>query len=191
MRPRPPQRPPRQWSELPRPPSYLPSCSPVTSLGCRASPRCLCSCSGKYHVTEKVSGLFSGLGKKASSLDTKYNISGEVCLGHPSQLIGQHGVRGQHNYEGRSMGVPRVFGASVPRVFGAVRFGFLGHPSCAIPLTAPRAGKAGGAVGAALDGVAGAAGTVTAAAAGAGSHPAGSGAAPGKQPGGATGPTAI
>ena len=95
MRPRPPQRPPRQWSELPRPPSYLPSCSPVTSLGCRASPRCLCSCSGKYHVTEKVSGLFSGLGKKASSLDTKYNISGEVCLGHPSQLIGQHGVRGQ------------------------------------------------------------------------------------------------
>ena len=77
-------------------------------------------------MTEKVSGLLSGLGRKATTLDAKYNLTG----------------------------------------------------------------KASGAVGAALDGVAGAADAATAASTSA-APATGGAAAPGKQPGGAGGPTAI
>ena len=78
-------------------------------------------------MTEKVSGLLSGLGRKATTLDAKYNLTG----------------------------------------------------------------KASGAVGAALDGVAGAADAATAASTSAAPATGGAAAAPGKQPGGAGGPTAI
>ena len=77
-------------------------------------------------MTEKVSGLLSGLGRKATTLDAKYNLTG----------------------------------------------------------------KASSAVGAALDGVAGAADAATAASTSA-APATGGAAAPGKQPGGAGGPTAI
>jgi hypothetical protein len=49
-------------------------------------------CSGKYQVTDKVSGLFAGLSKKAGELDGKYNLTSKAGTAAGAALDGVAGA---------------------------------------------------------------------------------------------------